>query len=52
LTHEWVVDASVGIKLFVPEDLSDQAEQVLSADERLLRKLKGSGVTFCWLGDL
>ena len=30
MTREWVVDASVGIKLFVPEELSEKAEQVFS----------------------
>jgi predicted nucleic acid-binding protein len=35
LTREWVVDASVGIKLFVPEDLSAEAELVFAQLEEV-----------------
>lgn len=33
MTRDWVVDSSVVIKLFVPEDLGEEAEELLLSDD-------------------
>lgn len=37
MTRDWVVDSSVVIKLFVPEDLADAAEELLLPSEESFR---------------